>query len=348
MAKNKQNITTEASFSCINPNNTIEIPNVIDVKGNSRYVKWGKDNKLPQYLYDSFLQVSNLQSVLLTYNDYICGADIDSEFVLLNTDDETIQETVKKAVMDYLIFGTFALECIRNAHGDIVDVLYQDARNVRISEDFTTAYLASEWGSFSGKNVAELPLWDKKQKQTHFIYFYTGNSRGWYGTPLYFSALKSVEILKQCRNFHLNNLLNNFSANAIITFCNGIPSKTVQDEIHKNIENSFCGTENASRLFINFCDDKDKAPKIERLTEDKFGDLYKALADSSVEDIYQACRINKMLLGANVQTGFSRQEFDECSELFNTTVIKPIQRDIEKAFQKLGINIRFNKYTMED
>lgn len=347
MAKNNKTIE-DMAFNSIKVE-PIVVPTEIDVKSyNGKYVKWGVDNKMPLYLYDSYLSCSNLQSILLTYADYIGGDKINSSYEFVNSEDETIQEVLKKAIMDYVIFGCFSLECIRNGKGDIVDIIYQDMRNVRVSEDMRTAYIASEWGSFQGKNCVELPLWDRKEKQPHFIYYYAGNSRGWYGTPLYFAAMKSVEILKRTRDFHLKNLENNFSANAIITFCNGTPSKTTQKEIFDNLNNSFCGTENASKLFINFCDNKDAAPKVERLTEDKFGDLYKSLAESSVEDIYQACRLNKMLLGANVQTGFSKEEFLQAAELFQRTTISPIQNDIIKAFRKLGIEITIDKYKFED
>lgn len=324
----------------------IVVPTAVDVKGSGKFIKWGVDNKMPNYLYDCFLSVSNLQSILLTYADYICGNDIITNSELINSEGETVKEVIKKCVMDWLIFGCFAVECIRNGKGEIANLIYQDVRNLRVNEDMTTAYLASEWGSFSAKNTAELPLYNRKEVQPHFIY-YCHMGRGWYGVPIYFAALKSIEILKRTRDFHLKNLENNFAANAIITFCNGVPSKTVQEEIFDKINNTFCGTENASKVFVNFADNQDSAPKIERLTEDKFGDLYQALATSSTDDVYQACRINKMLLGANVATGFSREEFNECSKLFQQTTITPIQNMFTDAFGKIGFEINFEKYTLE-
>lgn len=325
----------------------IDVPTLIDCKGNGKWVKWGKDNKMPNYLYDCYLQVSNLQSILEVYNDFICGNEIKSSYMYINDDNESIQDIVKKIIADYTIFGCFAIECIRNAKGDICEIYYQDARNIRINEDYTTAYLSNQWGSFTGKDVKELPLYNRKEKQTHFLYWNIGKSRGWYGTPLYFAAMKSIEILRRVREFHLNNLRNNFSVNAMVTFCNGIPSKTVQEEIREKLNNSFSGTENTSKLFVNFADNQESAPKVERLTEDKFGVLYKALSESSVDDVYQACRINPMLLGANVQTGFSRQEFNEVASLFQTTTISPIQRHIEKSFGELGLNIKIEKYVID-
>jgi len=94
--------------------------------------------------------------------------------------------------------------------------------------------------------------------------------------------------------------LNNFSSNAIITFCNGVPSKSVQDEIYRKLTEQYTGTDNTSKVFVNFCDNSENAPKIERLESDQFGELYQSLMENSVDDVYQACRINPSLLGKNV------------------------------------------------
>ena len=348
MTKMKKNAPIQSADNFIFSAMKIEpivVPNTVDVKGNGKFIKWGTDNKMPSYLYDCFLQVSNLQSIILTYADYIGGNQITTNFPQWEGS-EDITDVVKKCIMDWLIFGGFAVECIRNGAGEIRNIVYQDMRYVRVNDDMTTAYLATEWGSFTAKNTAELPLYNPKEKQPHFL-FYSKSGRGWYGVPFYFAALKSIEILRRTRDFHLKNLENNFSANAIITFCNGVPSQTVQEEIYRKLNSQFCGTENASKLFISFADNQESAPKIDRLTEDKFGDLYKALSESSIDDVYQACRINKMLLGANVQTGFSREEFNECSKLFQQTTINPIQAMFVKEFAKLGVEITIDKYTLE-
>lgn len=326
----------------------IDIPYTIDYKGCGKWVKYGQDNKLPTKLYNYYNEVSNLQSIIQTFIDYICGNgfDSDKEFYK-NSIGDSFEDIIKKIVEDYCIFGGYSLEIIRNAKGEIADILYQDIRNVRVNEDFNTAYLSNEWGSFYSKNVVELPLFNDKEKCDHFIYYYNGGSRGWYATPFYFAALKSIETLKQIRNFHLNNLLNNFSGNAIVTFCNGVPSKSVQDEIFDKLKEQYTGTDNASKIFVTFSDSAENAPKVERLESDNFGELYKSLSESCVDDIYQACRINKMLLGANVQTGFSKEEFIQAADLFNMTVILPMQRRLSKSLKELGINVEFRKYTFE-
>lgn len=142
--------------------------------------------------------------------------------------------------------------------------------------------------------------------------------------------------------------MNNFSSNAIITFCNGIPSKSVQDEIYEKLNQQYCGTENTSKIFVNYADNIENAPKIERLESDNFGDLYNQLITNSIDDVYQACRINPALLGKNVQTGFSKQEFLEISELFQKTVINPMQALLSKSYKEIGINVNLKNLLLNN
>ena len=216
---------------------SVIVPEIVDKKTSKGYVNWGEDNKLPDYLWDSYLKCSNLQSIVNTVSDYIVGSGIDSTYTFLSDEDETIEEVVKKITLDYILFGGFAIECIRNAKGDVVRVNYQNVMNVRVDEELTTAYLSNRWGSWSGKNIITLPLFDKREKQPHFLLYFRGNiTRNINPIPLWVSALKSVEVLNQTRTFNLNNITNNFSGGAVIAF-NGTQLKSKEmKEIKEKLE----------------------------------------------------------------------------------------------------------------
>lgn len=325
--------------------NHIDVPTLVDKKTSKKYISWGDKNTFPSEVWEQYLLCSELQSVVNTVTDYIIGEGVLSSFNYLSDDDETIEEVVKKCVLDYVLFGGFAIEGIRNHNGEIVRINYQNVMNVRVDEDLTTAYLSNSWNSWSPKNLVELPLFDRNEKQPHFIFYYRGNiTRNINPVPMWVSAMKSVIILNNTRNFHLNNLENNFSVNCIINLNNGnIKSKELA-EIKSKLELGYSGTDNAGKFILINNPDKDHAVTIERLESDKFGDLYKSLQDSSTDDVYAAFRINKMLIGANIQTGFSKEEFADAYELFNKTVIVPLQNNIVRAFSKMMIDIQFKPF----
>lgn len=220
--------------------------------------------------------------------------------------------------------------------------------NVRTDEDLTTAYICNKWGNYTNTNIVELPLYKADEKQPHFILYYRGNiTRGINPIPCYISALKSIEILNNTRNFHLRNLENGFSARTIINLNNGNIKTRELEEIKEKLEKGYCGTENAGKFLLINGGDKEHESTIQKLDADNFGDLYKTLQESSVDDLYAAFRINKMLVGVNVATGFSKEEFQNAYELFNNTVIKPFKKNITKAISKLGIEIEFEDFKID-
>jgi capsid portal protein len=322
------------------------VPDIIDKKTNKRWVNWGEDNKLPNYLWDCYLKCSNLQAIVNSFCNYISGDGIEiKKYFNSIYAAETLEEVIQKCIMDYVIFGGFAVECIRSTIGDVVRVNYIDVQNVRLNEDLTTAFLSNKWGSYSGKNMIELPLFDSDKKQNHFILYYRGSiTRNINPIPIWISSLKSVEVLNQTRNFNLNNIVNNFSGGAVIAF-NGTQLKSKEmKEIKEKLEDNYTGSTNAGKMLVINNPNGEGKVEVTRLQPDNMGDLYKNLQDSSEHDLFVSFRINPMLLGLNESTGFAAQEFENAFVLFNTTVIKPIQNNFSKTFKKIGIEISFKDF----
>lgn len=336
----KAKIKQEESFALVSPSGII-VPSIIDKKTSKRYINWGEDNKLPDYLWDSYLKNSLLQSITNTIRDYVMGDGFSI------TNDITSRKELSKCVLDYIIFGGFALEGIRSKKGEIVTLRHINVMNVRVDEELTTAYISNQWGQWAAKDVIELPLYSGND-QPHFIYYYRGDiTRNINPVPMYIGALKSVEILNNTRNFHLNNLNNGFSANAIINLNNGNIKQRELQEIKEGLEEQHCGTNNAGKFILINGGDKEHAATIERLQADEFGDLYKSLDESSKEDIYTAFSINPILIGKNVATGFSKQEFADAFALFNKTKISPIRQNIVECFEELGFELKFNNFKID-
>lgn len=311
------------------------VPSVFEKKTSAKYVNWGEANQLPNYLWDSYLKNSNVQAIIETTSDYILGESFTTNAPISDDDMELI-------VNDFLIFGGYAVECLRNGLGNICQINYINIMNVRVNEELTTAFISDQWMKYSGKDVKELPLYNPDEKQSHFIYLYRGAiTRNIYPIPIYIGALKSIEILNEVRNFHLNNLQNNFSASCIVNLNNGNIKQRELQEIKSQLTEQYTGSNNAGKFILINGGDKEHAATVERLNQDNFGDLYKALDESSKDDIFTAFRINPMLLGINVQTGFSKEEFQQANALYNSATIKPLRKNLKKSLKRLGYDIEF-------
>lgn len=347
MENTQTNTTISLEFSTMSGKNEVIVPEIIDKKTNRKWVNWGEDNKLPNYLWDCYLKCSNLQAIINNITNYVFGEGIETNYTPLSDEGETIEEVIQKCVLDYIIFGGFAVECIRNKNGDVVRVNYQDVQNIRVDESLTTAYLSNKWGSYSGKEVIELPLFNPKEQQNHFILYYRGSiTRNINPIPVWISSLKSVEVLNQTRNFNLNNITNNFAGGAVIAF-NGTQLKSKEmKEIKEKLEEGYTGSNNAGRMLVVNNPNGEGKVEVTRLQPDNMGDLYKNLQDSSEHDLFVSFRINPMLLGLNESTGFKSQEFENAYVLFNTTFIKPIQKSFKKIFGKIGIEMDFKQFVI--
>ena len=318
------------------------------VRSGYDYVSWGKDNRFPNDLYDMYQNSAILQSVINGTADYVFGSGVISAFDVVNDKYETLEDVVKRCVFDFLIFGGFAVQLMYKG-GKVEAMYWLDFQKCRKSEDEKKIYYSDDWGKYA-KKALEYNAWTPGTDKGTCIFYYKGHkTRGIYPVPMYIGALKSVKISTEISNFHLNNITKGFASNAVISFNNGEPDEDTKARIEKDVKEKFCGTDNAGSFLLLFNDSKDNACEIAKIQDDKFDLKYDALAKSVKEDIFIAFRATPTLFGLpNENNGFSKQEYLESFELYNKTVVVPLQKDVERAFKSIGFVIKFKTFNLDD
>lgn len=324
-------------------NETKQIPKPTIQYKNDGWLSIGDNNKWFNYLYDLYTNSSQMSSIVKTMVDYITGDEIVNNTRLRNTVNrkgDTMGDIIEKLTFDYCIYGGFAFQIVRDKVGQIAEINNIDFRIVRVNEDEDRVYLNNGWKYNIAKRGVQTRVYERFNpiaKQPNSIFYYKGHlSYEPYPMPMYMGALTSLEISTQIANYHLHNILNNFTPNAIINFNSGsnLP-EDVMREAEEKIYDKFAGTDNAGNFLLSFNDDNEHATTIERLQDDGYDKKYETLKESVKSDIYSAFRINEVLVGLNKQTGFSKTEFSEAFTLYNKTVIKPLQQDIVKALNSV-------------
>lgn len=320
-------------------NETKEVPR-LEVKQvkNCKYLKYGTDNLFPQYIYELYTHSGQMSAIIGTMKDYIQGNGIVSNYKeIVNRKGDTFDLFIEKLIIDYLLFGGFAFQIIRNKGHEICELNWLDLRYIRVNEDEDLIFYNKEWSN----SRVQPKVYDRYCNgliQPNSVFYYKGRkTRNQYPEPCYLAALTSLEISTQIPDFHLNNLNNGFHPSAVINFCNGsnLPSD-VMDEIEEKIKEKFSGTKNASKILLSFNDDTEHATTIERLADEGNIDIYNTLKESTEKDIYTAFRISKLLLGnGEDNTGFNKQSFLESFALYQKTTIGPIQTEIEKVINSV-------------
>ena len=332
---NKLNFTTVTSV-------TKEIPEpTINYKSDG-WLTWGADNKYPNYLYTLYEHSSQFSSIAATMKDYVLGDEVVNYtgMAKVNRKGWSFDDLLEMITMDYIIFGGYAFQVIRDHNGNIAELNYIDFRTVRTNEDEDKIYVNTGWKYNVAKRGVQTKVYERfnpQAKQPNSIYYYKGhNTREVYPVPMYIAAITSLEISTQISNYHLKNILNNFTPNAIINFNSGsnLP-EDVMAEAEEKVYEKFSGTDNAGNIMLSFNDDTEHATTVERLQDDGLDKKYESLSTSVKADIYSAFRINEVLVGLNKQTGFSKTEFSEAFTLYNRTVIKPMQQDLIDSLEKV-------------
>lgn len=336
--------TEKLSFSIFDSAAKV-IPTFIEKENSGKpYLSYGIDNRFPNYLWELYLRSAILQSIVNGTADYAGGNGIiynEAPSVQklkeeANKDGETLDDVIKKAIVDYLVFGGFSLQIIYNKLGEINEIYWLDFRNVRLNKEGDKVYYSEDWIKHSNDYVT-YDIFNPEKKSGSSVFYFKGHiSRGVYPVPRYNGALNAIETSTEISKFHLNSILNNFSGNFIINFNNGQPSQDVQEEIERKVKAKFTGADNAGKFMLAFNDSKDNGVTVERIQDDNFDKKYESLRTDTYKEIFVAFRAIPQLFGYSLEgTAFNKQEFSEAYLLYNQTTVKPIQKDIIRTFNKI-------------
>lgn len=316
------------------------IPTLTQDKGlGNEYINYGQDNRYPFYLEGLYHDVGTLRTVVDGIASYACGDDAACNvpgFFVMNRRGDTLRNIIKNCIRDYELYGGFALEVIRNLKGEVAEVYYVKFSYLR-SDKKNESFLYSEEFDKNYLRKAKCVVYPKYvyggDAPASIIYVKNDDSKTYPYPPM---SVAACEIERNIDKLHLNSLENGFMPSYIINFLNGIPSDEQKDEIEKNITEKFAGADNAGRFLLNFANGKENMATVQKLDITDFSDKYKAAADRAREQIFTCYRAIPQLFGLMVAaTGFSTQEFEESYKVFNSTVIRDLQRMICDVFDKI-------------
>lgn len=319
------------------------------------YVEWGDGNGYPDYLLDLYNSVPTLRTIINGNVDYIAGDDVtilplraSLEEGAMNLRGDIIAEQVRDLARDYEMYGGFALQIIRGRDGMPSEVFYVDMRFLRMNKECDTFYYCEEWSRSGKKKVLVYPKFidlsekwaslsdEEKGRHASSILFVKNVRTQTYPAPLYAASVKACEIERCIDDFHLNAINNGFVSSCIVNFNNGIPTPEIQEEIEDNFNDKFSGHQNAGRIIFSWNNSKDSATTFEQLNVEDFGEKYQSLAKHSRQQMFTAFRANPNLFGIPTESlGFSSEEYESAFRLYNRTQIRPVQRLIADAYDKI-------------
>ena len=317
-------------------------------------MEWGTRNSYPDYLLDLYNNVPTLRAIINGNIDFIAGDDVSilplTQHLpngIMNNRGDHIREQIKDISKDYEIYGGFALQIIRNLIGEVAEVYYIDMRFLRTNKEGNVFYYCEDWSKSVRKDVIVYPAfmpnlnWDAlddeaRNRNASSILYVKNVHTQVYPAPLYAASIKACEIERLIDDFHLSDINNHFVSSAIINFNNGIPDDDVKEQIEREFTEKFCGASNGGRTAFSWNPNKESATDIVEFEVKDFGERYKTLSEHSRQQIFTAFRANPNLFGIPTEgNGFANEQYAESFKLYNRTQIKPVQRTIADAYDKI-------------
>ena len=350
----EQNSKVTVTFAALDP--YIEVNEILPTEtriSGKDMVQWGTRNIYPFFLYSLYTGVPTLGSVVKGTVNFIAGDDVHIPSVgslpenVVNRKGDTAEDLVNELARDFLIYGGFAMQVIRDRTGGLSEIYWIDMRYLRTNEDNTVFYYSEKWDRPGAKKMLVYPAFmpeldwgslDDSGKRMHAssILYYKDNRRGTYPVPSYVQAVKSCDIERSIDDYHLNSINNGFSDGMIVNFNNGIPDDKIKEEIERAFNEKFAGHRNAGRIVFSWNDElKNRTDIVVPQTKD-YGEKYNTLAARSRQQIFTAFRANPNLFGIPTENnGFSNEQYADSFNLYNRTQVKPVQKKICAAVDRI-------------
>lgn len=314
-------------------------------------IPFGENNTFPQDVLFLSEKTSLVSTIIDKITKYVFGEGIETDLATKIVDDNgtTFNELVYGVINDYITFGSFAIQVRRNSLGDIKKLDRLHVERLRTNEDNDKFWYSKKWSKFARPNLvydAYKGLGAKSQSDSIF-YFKNPSGRHIYGYAPWWCAINDVVTCLALGEYGVNTVNNCFTPSAIITLCEGKPTKEEAKSVERELNEKFAGTRNNAKLLVAFADGPESAPQITPFQSADLNAHFLSLKDMVRENILAAFCLDGVLIGLHTNDGvFSQGAFMESYDLFQKTEILPIQQNIVKAFKKLGYTISFKPFVI--
>ena len=211
------------------------------------WVNWGIKNTYPNILLDLFNQSPTHRSAVNFAVQSILGNGVDYEQMGVNGDEvvpnysQTWDEVIKSLALDYILYGSYAIQVIMNKDGKI-----------------TSYWICQDWtmtSKFPPFQIEALDMKEEKvlEKGKPYLYVYRTYSptMNYYTQPHYAAAIKAIQAEIEYCNYDLKNIVNGFTPSGVLT----LPEAETDEQrqaIINNVTRMFQGSENTNSVMITF------------------------------------------------------------------------------------------------
>lgn len=363
-SKNKSKILTKNNSSVISIKMEKQVEGMARTNNSNRgWINWGNKNDYPLQLSNLYYNSPIHQSCVDFAVSAIVGGGVDYDKMKINGQEEirpnyyeTWDSFIEKISLDYILYGAFAFQIIKNKDNKTYSFYHQSFGDVRCGEKdedgiITKYFISSDWSNLAKFPPLELPAFGFQEDEninqgTPYLFVSTSYSPDllYYQTPRYISALKAIQADIELQRYDLRSIMNNFSAAGILTM-NRIDDEEEKKLVLENLEAMFQGSDNANSLLVTFKNnDEEKPIDFVKIDKDVTNvNLFDNNNERNIKRILSAHRIpSRTLIGLpseNAQLGGQGNETVVAYNIYNQLVGNNNRKKIVSTInQMLKIN----------
>lgn len=238
-------------------------------KNSLGWVNWGVRNNYPNLMLELYNQSPThracinfgVQSIVGNGVDYN-KMQIDGSQVIPNYA-ESWDEIVKNLALDYMLYGSYAIQIIKNKDGKTFSFWHMPLDKVRWSEydedgQIPTYWICNDWSSTAQFPPFEVDAFDMRDESfiengKPYLYVYRQYSPAmtYYTQPHYQAGIKSIQSEIEYVNYDLKTTVNNFVPSGMLVL-NEVETDEERQGIINNVTSMFQGSENANSVMVTF------------------------------------------------------------------------------------------------
>lgn len=341
------------------------------------WVDWGRGNNYPNLLLDLYNQSPTHRACINFGVQSILGNGVDLDAMQVDGTQvvpnyaQSWDDLIKNVATDYMLYGSYAIQIIKNKDGKTFSFWHMPLDKVRWSEydedgQITQYWISNDWtatGKFPPFAIEAFDMRDdslvKQGRPYLYVYRQYSPAMTYYTQPHYQAGIKSIQSEIEYVNYDLKTTVNNFVPSGMLVL-NEVETDEQRQAVINNVTKLFQGSDNANSLMIAFRSNvEEQKPEFIPFTSNSGNiNLYASANERTVNRILAAHQIpNASLVGMPdlVGSGFASeaQKLETAYQLYNKltgnanrmAVIKTLNQmfrmqgvDVEVVMKPLNFN----------
>ena len=331
------------------------------------WVNWGIRNNYPSLLLDLYNQSPTHRACINFGVQSIIGNGVDYDAMQLDGTQvipnyaQSWDDLIKNISLDYMLYGSYAIQIIRNKDGQTFSFRHMPLDKVRWSEydedgQITSYWICNDWsmtGEYPPFQIDAFDMRDdseiKNGKPYLYVYRQYSPAMTYYTQPHYQAGIKPIQSEIEYVNYDLKTTVNGFVPSGMLVL-NEVETDEQRQAIIKNVTQMFQGSENANSVMVTFRSNVDEnKPEFVPFTANSGNiNLYASANERTVSRILASHQINDPQLvglpnlggsGFNSEGQFLETSYMVYNKLVGNSNRMAIVRTLNQMFKMQGIDV---------